>query len=60
MTKVKVTLVRSRIGIPKTQERTIDALGLRKLQSSAVHELNPAINGMIRKVNTYIKVEEVK
>lgn len=60
MAKVKVTLVRSRIGMPKTQERTIDALGLKKMNSTAVHEATPAINGMIRKVKSYIKVEETK
>ena len=60
MAKVKVTLVRSRIGMPKTQERTIDALGLKKMNSTAVHEATPAINGMIRKVKNYIKVEETK
>ncbi len=60
MAKVKVTLVRSRIGMPKNQERTIDALGLKKLQSTVTHEVTPAISGMIRKVKNYIKVEETK
>lgn len=60
MGKLKVTLVRSRIGMPKTQNRTITALGLGKLNSSAVHDDNPVIKGMIRKVKTYVKVEETK
>ena len=60
MAKLKVTLLRSKIGMPKTQKRTITALGLGKLNSSAVHDDNPVIKGMIRKVSTYVKVEETK
>jgi large subunit ribosomal protein L30 len=60
MAKLKVTLLRSKIGMPKTQKRTITALGLGKLNSSKVHDDNPVINGMIRKVSTYVKVEETK
>jgi len=60
MAKLKVTLLRSKIGMPKTQKRTITALGLGKLNSSKVHDDNPVIKGMIRKVSTYVKVEETK
>jgi large subunit ribosomal protein L30 len=60
MAKLKVTLLRSKIGMPKTQKRTIVALGLGKLNSSVVHDDNPVIKGMIRKVRTYVKVEETK
>ncbi len=60
MGKVKVTLVRSKIGSTKRQIGTLTALGLNKISSSAVHEATPQILGMIAKVNHLISVEEVK
>ncbi|HPK15304.1 MAG TPA: 50S ribosomal protein L30, partial [Clostridia bacterium] len=35
------------------------ALGLKKTQSSVVHEDNPAVRGMIFKVKHLVKVEEI-
>ena len=60
MEKVKVTLVKSTIGATKRQKRTVQALGLRKINSSAEHNATPQIMGMIRKVNHLVKVEEIK
>ena len=60
MEKVKVTLVKSIIGASKRQKRTVQALGLRKINSSAEHNATPQIMGMIRKVNHLVKVEEIK
>lgn len=60
MAKVKLTLTRSKIGMPKQQKRILTALGLNKINSSAEHNDTPAINGMIRKVHNYVKVEESK
>lgn len=59
MAKVKVTLTRSLIGRPETQRRTIQALGLRKLNSTVEHEDTPAIKGMLHKVEHLIKVEKI-
>ena len=59
MAKVKITLTRSLIGRPETQRRTIQALGLRKLNSTVEHEDTPAIKGMLHKVEHLIKVEEI-
>ena len=50
MAKVKITLTRSLIGRPETQRRTIQALGLRKLNSTVEHEDTATIRGMIHKV----------
>ena len=33
MSKIKIKQVRSRIGRPKDQKRTLDALGLKKIKS---------------------------
>jgi len=60
MAKIKVTLVRSKIGSTKRQIGTLNALGLNKTQSSAEHETTPQILGMLAKVAHLVKVEEVK
>src|SRR6266487_1351609 len=59
MAKLRVKWVKSAIGYSKDQKATIRALGLRKLQQTVEHEDNPAMRGMIRKVNHLVKVEEV-
>lgn len=58
MGKIKVTKVKSTIKRPADQKRTMEALGLRKMNQT--NELNdsPQIRGMIRKVSHLIKVEE--
>jgi len=57
MAKIKVKQVRSRINCPKDQKKTLDALGLRKLNRVVEHEENPAILGMIEKVKHLVSVE---
>lgn len=59
MSKVKLTQVRSTIGRPDTQKRTLVALGLGKINRSVEKELNPAIAGMVQKVSHLLKVEEI-
>ena len=59
MAKLKITLVRSCIGRPKDQRATVEALGLKKLNSEVVQEDSPEIKGMINKVSHLVKVEEV-
>jgi large subunit ribosomal protein L30 len=59
MAKVKVTQVRSTIKRPKNQKLTMQALGLTKIGKSIEVETNPAIYGMIRKVNHLITVENI-
>ena len=58
MTKIKVKQVRSRIGRPKDQKRTLDALGLRKMQAVVEHNATPQILGMIAKIKHLITVVE--
>lgn len=59
MVKVKITQVKSKIGSPERQKRTLQALGLRKINATVVVEATPQIRGMIRKVDHLVKVEEV-
>ncbi|GHO44048.1 50S ribosomal protein L30 [Ktedonospora formicarum] len=58
MAKLRVKWVKSAIGYPKDQKETIRALGLRKLQQTVEHNDQPAVRGMIRKVNHLVLVEE--
>ena len=58
MATIKIKQVRSRIKCPKVQKRTLDALGLRKLNRVVEHEDSPSIRGMIEVVNHLVLVEE--
>jgi large subunit ribosomal protein L30 len=60
MAKVKITQVRSKIGSTKRQKKTLEALGLRRINYSVELENNPQIQGMIKKINHLVKIEEVK
>lgn len=57
MTKVKITLIKSTIKKSGKQKRTVQALGLKKINQTVEKELNPAIQGMINTVKHLIKVE---
>ena len=58
--KIKVTLVKSTISCLDKQKKTVQALGLKKIRSSAVHNDNAAIRGMIFVVKHLVKVEPVE
>ena len=60
MKKIKVTQVKSTIDRPERQKRTLEALGLKKMNASVEVEATPQILGMVNKVNHLIRVEEVK
>ncbi|MBP5401220.1 MAG: 50S ribosomal protein L30 [Bacteroidales bacterium] len=59
MKKLKVTQVRSSIGRPARQKRSLQALGLRKMHQSVEHEGTPQILGMIDSVKHLVTVEEI-
>jgi large subunit ribosomal protein L30 len=56
---LKVTLVKSKSGRLQNQLRTLEALGLGKLNSSVIVPDNDAIRGMIFVVKHLVKVENV-
>ena len=58
MVTIKVKQVKSRIGAPIDQKRTLDALGLRKMNKVVEHEATPSILGMINKVKHLVVVVE--
>ena len=55
---IKIKQIRSRIGRPKDQKLTLDALGLTKMNKVVEHNPTPQILGMIHKVKHLIKVLE--
>lgn len=58
--KIKITQVRSVIGRPEKHRRIIEALGIKRNQTSVVHNDTPQIRGMAFKVRHLVTVEEVK
>ncbi|MEW5993290.1 MAG: 50S ribosomal protein L30 [Candidatus Zixiibacteriota bacterium] len=59
MARLRITQIRSTIDRKEPQKRTIQALGLGKLNRSVIHEDTPQIRGMVRAVSHLVKVEEV-
>jgi len=59
MSDLKITLVKSTIGAIPNHKKTVEALGLRKLNKSVILPDNPATRGMVFKVKHLVKVEEV-
>ena len=58
MAKIKVKQVKSAINRPARQKKTLQALGLRKLNQVVEHEANPQILGMVAKVAHMVEVVE--
>ncbi|MDR1557456.1 MAG: 50S ribosomal protein L30 [Tannerellaceae bacterium] len=58
MAIIKIKQIRSRIRCPKNQKRTLDALGLKKMNRVVEHEASPAILGMVEKVKHLVSVEK--
>ncbi|MEK7779403.1 MAG: 50S ribosomal protein L30 [Pseudomonadota bacterium] len=54
---IKITLIRSTIGVKKSHLATVRGLGLKKLNSSSILNDTLAIRGMIRKVDYLLKCE---
>lgn len=59
MAKIKIKQVRSRIDRPERQKRTLEALGLKKINQVVEHENTPQIMGMVNAIKHLIEVEEV-
>ena len=59
MAKIRVTQVRSKIGRPERQKKTLIALGLKKMNQTIEHEATPQILGMVNAIKHLVKVEEI-
>jgi len=56
---LRVTQVKSAIGCPGDQGKTLKALGLGKINRTVEQVDNPCVRGMIFKVKHLVEVEEV-
>ena len=56
MATIKIKQIKSKIGAPVDQKRTLQALGLTKISQVVEHEDNPTIRGMMRKVHHLVSV----
>jgi large subunit ribosomal protein L30 len=59
MAKLRLKKVRSTINRPARQKATMEALGLRKMNSVVEVEVNPQIMGMVNKVKHLVEVTEL-
>ncbi|MBQ8427382.1 MAG: 50S ribosomal protein L30 [Clostridia bacterium] len=57
--QIKVTLVKSTIATLPQHKKIVAALGLKKVNSFKIHNENPCILGMIKKVSYLLKVEKI-
>jgi large subunit ribosomal protein L30 len=55
---IRIKWVKSNIGYPGDQRRTLKALGFHRLNEVVEKEDTPVIRGMIAKVNHMVSVEE--
>ena len=58
MATIKVKQIKSKIGYPVDQKRTLQSLGLHKISQVVEVEDTPSIRGMIRKVHHLVTVVE--
>jgi large subunit ribosomal protein L30 len=59
MPRIKITQEKSRIRCLKKHRRTLEALGLRRINHFVVHEDTPQIRGMVDQVRYLVRVESV-
>jgi large subunit ribosomal protein L30 len=59
MAKLRITQIRGTIRTRPEHRGTLRALGLRRIHASVEHEDSPALQGMLRRVASLVRVEEV-
>ncbi|WP_106849732.1 50S ribosomal protein L30 [Blastococcus sp. Marseille-P5729] len=60
MAQIKVTQLRSSIGVKPNHRATLRALGLKRINDTVIQEDRPEIRGMVQTVTHLVSVEEVK
>ncbi len=58
MAKIIVKQIKSKIGSPERQKRTLTALGLTKINATKEFEATPQILGMVEKVKHLVSVQK--
>ena len=56
MAQIKIKQIKSRINCPEVQKRTLDALGLKKMNHTVVKEDTPSVMGMVTRVRHLVEV----
>ena len=56
MATIKIKQIKSKIGYPIDEKRTLEALGLHRISQVVEKEDTPAIRGMIRKVHHLVTI----
>jgi large subunit ribosomal protein L30 len=56
--KIRIIWVKSGIGYAKDQKRTLEALGLHKLNQSVIQDDSAALRGQVNKVRHLVRIEE--
>ena len=56
MATIKIKQIKSKIGAPADQKRTLAALGLHKISQVVEKEDSPSLRGLIRKVHHLVTV----
>ena len=59
MKKIRITQVKSRIGQPLRQKRSLAALGLKKMHQTVEHNATVQILGIVESVKHLVTVEEI-
>ena len=57
---LRITLVRSPIGRPPVQRKTVRALGLKRMNHTVLQKETPEIKGMIGRVSHLVVVESME
>lgn len=57
--KLNITLVKSPIGAIPKHKKTLEALGLKKVNKTVEMPDNACVRGMLKQVNHLVKVEEI-
>lgn len=58
MATIKIKQIKSKIGAPAVQKRTLEVLGLHKIGQVVEREDTPVTRGMVNKVNHLVIVVE--
>ena len=58
--KIEIKLIKSAIGYNVSKKKTLEALGLTKINKKVIKNKNDAIEGMIKKVYHLVEVKELK
>ena len=58
--QIEITLVKSPMGYNSSKRKTLEALGLKKMNQKVLKNNNPQIIGMVKKVHHLVEVKELK